>query len=933
MKKRILAILLAVICFSVMFVFASCGGGGDNSGDNGSSDNTNSNQTTDCSNGHSYGEWTTVTNESCTEAGLQKRVCSVCGDEEEQEIPAGHDWRAWTTTTEPTCDVDGEKTRECRDCNETETEVIKAPGHEKEITTEAKEPTFDTPGTTEGAKCKNCDYIYSVAVEIPAIGNIAKKDFVTVTQGSSWHSFETPMQYLFDGNPETAPNAPKGTPYALTFNLGDAYIYEITVVCNGMGKVYNAWNSSDVTEVKYNVKTVGITCYDKDGEVVAVQRWEELDINQQTSVKLEDINSDVATVEIYVESVGNNSNGDAYLWDINMVGTRQPTECEINGHTWSDWEDIDYVDCETAYTQKRVCSVCEKEETKAAEAKGHTWTEWGFDIAGDPFVNEPTCSESGYIGRMCTECGAEETEDQGKLEHEWTAWEAEGDCRNGGERTRSCGVCGESETETIEAGNHINIVYEGAKLPTKEEDGSTGVKKCLACGTTLAGNKILRFENVAALGTITSNARHWQVVGNDSWAPNTLLYLTDGKHNTGSPSCAQTAGSQWILLTFADAIELNDIVIVVNGSGNLGALGDKEQTNFEVDVTVAFYDENDKLIFQETKNTKDVTAISFNNETGSTVKEIKVSYSTSYSAATLYIWEIETYVINELSACDANGHDWSEWDTQEPVCSQTGLTDGYRSRSCDACGELQEEVLVASHSFGDWNMTGINCSIGGTKTRVCEDCGKTESETVPAGDHLNIVLQDAILPTLEADGYTGNYVCTACGETTEVGQTIPKIVNEAENATVGTTGGWAIDGSTGSKDTRPYLNDGNMNTGMTTYTAQGNTTHSLTWDSAVTVDTIKVYFNGDGTDKTVGHFSGNLANTNANTTITVNVYGADGTTVVKTVVIQTKDLTEYTVSLDAKTQISKIELVCYVGWAAEKVVNIWECQAYVNYVA
>ena len=921
MKKRILAILIAVICLSCMFVFASCGGGGNDGGD-GSGDGTK----TDCSAGHSYGEWTTVTNESCTEAGLQKRVCSVCGDEEEQEIPAGHDWRAWTTTTEPTCDVDGEKTRECRDCNETETEVIKAPGHEKEITTEAKDPTFDTPGTTEGAKCKNCDYIYSVAVEIPAIGNIAKKDFVTVTQGSSWHSFETPMQYLFDGNPETAPNAPKGTPYALTFDLGDAYIYEITVVCNGMGKVYNAWNSSDVTEVKYNVKTVGITCYDKDGEVVAVQRWEELDINQQTSVNLE-VESDVATVEIYVESVGNNSNGDAYLWDINMVGTRQPTECEINGHTWSDWEDIDYVDCETAYTQKRVCSVCEKEETKAAEAKGHTWTEWGFDIAGDPFVNEPTCSESGYIGRMCTECGAEETEDQGKLEHEWTAWEAEGDCRNGGERTRSCGVCGESETETIEAGNHINIVYEGAKLPTKEEDGSTGVKKCLACSTTLAGAKVLRIENIAKGGTVTTNPDYWALT--EAF----LNSLVDGNRETGictSPKVTSTKNT----ITFAKAGNVYEIVLVVNGKGSTSDGGKyTETTNNDYTISFILYDENDEVIFRsEQYQTLDKTEIVVSIELpeGTKAKSISITRSKQAYIHENYLWEVEAFVLNEYSACDANGHDWSDWDTQEPVCSQTGLTDGYRSRRCDVCGELQEEVLVASHSFGDWNMTGINCSIGGTKTRVCEDCGKTESETVPAGDHLNIVLQDAILPTLEADGYTGNYVCTACGTTTLVGSTIPKIVNHASSATA-SSDAWVVTGS--------FINDGKMDTGATGYgNAKRDVTHTLTWASAVEFDTFKLYFNGETTGKKLGgnidnNFPDQYNNVNTNTTLTVKFYGADGTTVVKEEVINTVDLREYTITFESAQQITKVEIVNYQGWNIERAVNIWEVQAYVNYVA
>ena len=40
---------------------------------------------------HEYGGWTTVREPGCTEPGLEHRLCTVCGDEETQEIPAtGH---------------------------------------------------------------------------------------------------------------------------------------------------------------------------------------------------------------------------------------------------------------------------------------------------------------------------------------------------------------------------------------------------------------------------------------------------------------------------------------------------------------------------------------------------------------------------------------------------------------------------------------------------------------------------------------------------------------------------------------------------------------------------------------------------------------------------------------------------------------------------
>lgn len=606
-------------------------------------------------------------------------------------------------------------------------------------------------------------------------------------------------------------------------------------------------------------------------------------------------------------------------------------EYPAEGHKFGDWVITEQGSCENDSTTERVCSVCGKKETDTIPGDGHNFSEWGFDITGAPFTENATCTEMGYVARECFDCGEVEYQDIEALGHTWGNWDVVGSCATGATKTRECTVCGEDETETTAAGEHANIVFEGAVEATREQDGSTGIKKCLACGETLAPAKIVRISNIASLSTVTSNASHWQVVGND-WAPNTLTFLVDGKRDTGMPSCAKSA-SQWVLMTFENAVDLDVFELVCNGSGNVGALGNVENTNNNVDVTVTFYDEDGNILLSEIKNTENVTSLVFELDFDKPVKKIRMSYTVSYQAYALILFEAEAYTTEYLSPCDANGHNWGEgWKTINPaVCTPDSLTDGLERRICENCGEMEENVIVAAHKWSEWNMSGITCATGGTKTRTCDVCGKVESETVPADGHLNVVLQGKIAPTLEADGHTGNEVCTACGETVKEGTVIPKIVNQSASATVGTTAGWAVDGSTGSTDTRPYLNDGNMNTGMTTYTAHGDDTHSLTWAEAVTIDTIKIFFNGDGTGKTVGHFAGQLANTNADTTITVTVYGADGN-VVKTQGIQTKDLTEFTIDLGADTQVTKIDLKCYVGWNGDKVVNIWECQAYKKYV-
>ena len=73
----------------------------------------------------------TETLPTCTEAGEKGRECSRCGMKETEKIPAlGHDWGAWTVTTPATCTNEGVETRICnRDPSHVETRTIPATGH------------------------------------------------------------------------------------------------------------------------------------------------------------------------------------------------------------------------------------------------------------------------------------------------------------------------------------------------------------------------------------------------------------------------------------------------------------------------------------------------------------------------------------------------------------------------------------------------------------------------------------------------------------------------------------------------------------------------------------------------------------------------------------------------------------------------------------
>lgn len=66
---------------------------------------------------HTYGEWQTVAEPTCTESGKQIRTCAICGAEQSQELAAtGHIWDGGVVTKEPTESAEGVRTYTCAAC-------------------------------------------------------------------------------------------------------------------------------------------------------------------------------------------------------------------------------------------------------------------------------------------------------------------------------------------------------------------------------------------------------------------------------------------------------------------------------------------------------------------------------------------------------------------------------------------------------------------------------------------------------------------------------------------------------------------------------------------------------------------------------------------------------------------------------------------------
>ena len=201
MKKTMkTALLVCLALLTCALMFTACDSGNENQMPSGTTDGTTDGTTepeTEA-HAHSFGEWTTVKEPTCTEKGEQERVCA-CGEKEKQSIDIvahtevtdeavaptctetgltegkhcsvcntvlvaqktvtanGHSFGEWKTVKAATCTEEGLEQRFCASCNYTESQAIAAKGHTKDIIP-AENATCVSYGTKEGFRCTVCGY-------------------------------------------------------------------------------------------------------------------------------------------------------------------------------------------------------------------------------------------------------------------------------------------------------------------------------------------------------------------------------------------------------------------------------------------------------------------------------------------------------------------------------------------------------------------------------------------------------------------------------------------------------------------------------------------------------------------------------------------------------------------------------------------------------
>ena len=714
-------------------------------------------------------------------------VCSECGFALEK---VEHTFGEWQTTTEASCTVDGEKRRDCVSCDAFETDVIKAEGHKH--TAQVTEPTCTDDGYTTYT-CA-CGDKYTVVVENSALGHEYDSVVTAPTcteNGYTTHTCSVCGDVVVDSHVDKT-----GHSLNNVYVVEDNTLYTIdvctvegcdhtenkqefeqevapvatesdlrTVLENG----FNAKLTADVELTGGSIEIIGKTVtVDLNGKTITangtkgnaceafyVREGAALTINGDGTVLAKNNGAlhvealsavDGAVVEInggnfiaegstavyatrgaIVTINGGSFKSDPYYGvyytlDINEADTLG--QIIVKGGTYYNFDPANHTNDGSANTNYLA-------EGYHSMADGDNYVVSAHSHSAN--VTAPTCTENGYTTYTCA-CGdtytANETSATGHTAGEVVVENnVEETCTADGsyDNVTYCTVCEEElsrQTVTVDALGHAEVAHE-AKEPTCTEIGWDAYVTCSRCDHTT-------YQEKASLGhdmqTVDAQASTCTVPGWNAYeqcsrcAHNTKveLGLDENAHawvegTTVAPTCTEGGYTNYTCSHNAEHTKQDD---VTPATGHTDGEAVEENRIESTCTTPGTYD---SVVYCSVCG----------EELSRTKKEL---------------------------ALDANAHTWSEWTT---TTHATCIAEGEKRRECEYCDAFETEELPIDEDAHDWN-SGVQ-----TKAPTCIAEGVMTFTCQHNSDHVDTRAIDKIAHDYDLNGYCAN--CPAVNKEMPVG--------------------------------------------------------------------------------------------------------------------------------------------------------------------
>ena len=427
---------------------------------------------------HTYGGWYTATEPTCTEAGLEKRDCAVCGHSDERATePTGHSYVI--TVVDPTCTESGHTVHTCA-CGDTyNTDEVAALGHTGGVATCTSLAVCDVCGEGYGsladhdwiaANCteaKHCDDCGKTEGDpLGHSGGTATCTSLAICSVCNEHYGQFADHQWVDANCTLAKhcaNCDKAEGDPLGHSGGEATCTSLAI-CDACGERYGSladhvWVDASCTLAKHcancdkaegdplghsggsatctSLATCDI-CGEKYGTLAAHNYNEK---NTSTIYRSTPATCTEAAVYFYSCSCGEKGSetftdgdplGHRYgQWISNGDGTHTHT-CTADGCT--DSENADCHGGAATCTSAAICSDCKE---YYGEALGH-------DLDDGVVTTPAGCTTTGINTYTCQRCSYTETEIISAAGHNYTEKVTAPSCLTNGYTTYTCESCGHS---------------------------------------------------------------------------------------------------------------------------------------------------------------------------------------------------------------------------------------------------------------------------------------------------------------------------------------------------------------------------------------------------------------------------------------------------------------------------------------------------------
>ncbi len=351
-------------------------------------------------------ELVSTTPATCTIGEIQHYKCSVCGETKDVTLsnPLGeHSWDNGKVTKEATCTEDGEKTYTCTVCNTTKTEVIPATGHQHTELRDKKTATCGEDGYSGDLYCKDCSQLISKGAVVKATGHSWESGKVTEAatckkEGTKTYTCKNCGETKTESIPKTEHQWDNGkvTKEATCKEEGSK-----TYTCSICGdtkteaipKKDHTWDEGKVTK-KVTCTEDGLKVY--TCRVCAETKEEVLKATGHQHTELRNEKKATCTEEGYT--------GDTYCTDCGEL-IKKGSVTEKANHNWQLTKE-EKATCEKDGSKTYTCADCKETKTETIPATGHKFGDWQTVTTQSVFTG-------GVQKRICSICGKEETRNVG----------------------------------------------------------------------------------------------------------------------------------------------------------------------------------------------------------------------------------------------------------------------------------------------------------------------------------------------------------------------------------------------------------------------------------------------------------------------------------------------------------------------------------------